>query len=53
MEYMTCQEAAELWDREPRTIQIKCQNGEIKGAIKKGRPWFIPKSIYQVPFSNS
>ena len=44
MEYMTCQEAAELWDREPRTIQIKCQNGEIKGAIKEGKSWSIPKA---------
>ncbi len=42
MEYMTCAEAHELWGITARRIQQMCKDGNIQGAIKKGRSWIIP-----------
>lgn len=44
MEYMTIQEAAELWDITPRRIQTLCAEERIEGAVKFGRQWAIPQS---------
>ena len=44
MEYMTCMEAHELWGITPRRIQQMCKNGDIKGAVKKGKAWVIPRN---------
>ena len=43
MEYMTCAEAHELWGITARRIQQMCKDGNIQGAIKKGRSWIIPR----------
>ncbi len=42
MDYMTCNEAAELWGITSRRIQQMCKNGDIKGAVKDGKSWLIP-----------
>ena len=44
MEYMTCLEAHELWGITPRRIQQMCKNGDIEGAVKKGKSWMIPRN---------
>ena len=44
MEYMTCIEAHELWGITPRRIQQMCKNGDIEGAVKKGKSWVIPRN---------
>jgi len=43
MDWMTPQEAAEIWGITERRIQSLCSLGAITGAIKKGRMWLIPK----------
>ncbi len=42
MEYMTIQEAAELWGITERRIQVLCSSGRLDGATKFGRQWAIP-----------
>jgi len=41
--YITAKELAEKWDVTTRTIQVMCSDGRIKGAVKFGRDWAIPK----------
>jgi len=43
MDWITPQEAAEIWGITERRIQSLCSLGVITGAIKKGRMWLIPK----------
>jgi hypothetical protein len=43
MEYMTCLEAHRIWGITPRRIQQMCKNGDIDGALKKGKSWLIPR----------
>lgn len=43
-ELMTATEAAMLWGITPRRTQILCANGKIKGAVRLGRSWIIPRS---------
>lgn len=40
--YTTVNEIAEKWGLNPRTVQIMCADGKIKGATKFGRAWAIP-----------
>ncbi|MCL2050752.1 MAG: helix-turn-helix domain-containing protein [Lachnospiraceae bacterium] len=42
-ELMTTMEAAELWGISMRRVQILCDNGKVKGAVRMGRTWIIPK----------
>ena len=42
MKYLTCSEASALMGTTPRRVQQMCKNGEIIGAIKKGRSWMVP-----------
>jgi len=42
-ELMTTIEAAELWGITPRRVQVLCDNGRVKGAVRMGRTWIIPK----------
>ena len=42
-ELMTTTEAAELWGISMRRVQILCDNGKVKGAVRMGRTWIIPK----------
>jgi len=43
-ELMTATEAAKLWGITPRRTQILCDKGKVKGAVKMGRTWIIPRS---------
>lgn len=45
MEFMTIQEASQLWDISARRIQTLCSEGRIEGAQKFGRQWAIPTTI--------
>ena len=42
MKYLTCSEASLLMGTTTRRVQQMCKNGEIVGAIKKGRSWMVP-----------
>ncbi len=42
MEYITVVQAAEQWGISDRRVRILCQQGKIKGVIRKGRAWMIP-----------
>lgn len=42
MKYLTCSEASALMGTTARRVQQMCKNGEIIGAIKKGRSWMVP-----------
>ncbi len=48
---MTVKEAAILWDLTERRVASLCKEGKIKGAVKKGRSWIIPKSA-EKPIDN-
>lgn len=43
--YVTVNELSEKWGIQPRTIQIMCSEGKIKGATKFGKSWAIPKDV--------
>lgn len=45
MKFITSQEASIKWGITPRRIQQMCKNGDINGAIKKGKLWMIPENI--------
>ena len=42
MKYLSCSDASVLMGTTARRVQQMCKNGEIMGAIKKGRSWMIP-----------
>lgn len=42
-EYMTVQEAAQLWGISERRIQKLCEEKRIEGIIRLSRIWLIPK----------
>ena len=42
MKYLSCSEVSALMGTTARRVQQMCKNGEIIGAIKKGRSWIIP-----------
>lgn len=42
-EYMTVQEAAELWEISERQVQKLCKANRIDGVIHLSRVWLIPK----------
>jgi len=42
MEYMKVTEAAEQWGISDRRVRILCQQGKIKGVVRKGRSYLIP-----------
>ena len=44
MEYITVREAAEKWGVSPRRVQYLCVNARIKGAVRFGSVWHIPKT---------
>lgn len=43
MEYLTVKEAGEKWGITGRMVNYYCASGRIKGAVKKGNLWLIPK----------
>ena len=44
MEYMTTKEAAVKWGVTDRMTLYYCTAGRIKGAIKMGNTWLLPKN---------
>lgn len=40
--YITVKEYAKKYNLHPRTVQIWCADGRIKGAFKFGTSWAIP-----------
>lgn len=42
-EYMTVQEAANLWEISERRIQKLCEEKRIDGVVRLSRVWLIPK----------
>lgn len=44
MDYMTTNEAAELWGITERQVQSRCKAGKVNGALYVRRVWLIPKS---------
>ena len=42
-DFMTTKEAAELWNISVRQVQNHCKNGRIKGLLKVGTNYLIPK----------
>lgn len=41
--YIKIDEAAVKWGVTPRRVQALCASGKIKGAVRLGRDWMIPK----------
>jgi len=44
-DWITPQEAAELWGISDRRVQALCANGQVEGVIRLKRGWLIPKGI--------
>ena len=42
LEYMTTQEAADLWGIKVRRVQALCENRKVQNAKKLGHIWVIP-----------
>lgn len=43
MDYITTKEAAQKWSISDRRVLQYCNAGRIKGAVKMGNTWLIPK----------
>ena len=43
MDYLTAIQAAEKWNISLRRVQVLCEQGSIKGAVRLGWAWAIPK----------
>lgn len=41
-EYISAKEYAAKYNLHPRTVQLWCANGRIKGAYKFGASWAVP-----------
>lgn len=48
-EYMTAQEAAEMWNVSLRWVQRLCKENRIDGAMNINRVWLIPKHAAKPP----
>lgn len=44
MDYITTKEAAEKWNISDRRVLQYCNAERIKGAVKMGNTWLIPKA---------
>ncbi|MFN4201165.1 MAG: helix-turn-helix domain-containing protein [Fervidobacterium gondwanense] len=43
MDYLTTKQAAEKWNISLRRVQVLCEQGCIKGVVRLGWAWAIPK----------
>lgn len=43
IDYLTTKQAAEKWNISLRRVQVLCEQGRIKGAVRLGWAWAIPK----------
>ena len=48
MEYMSVNQAAQVWGITPRRVQVLCAQSRIEGACRIGNVWAIPR-ITQKP----
>ena len=53
LDWITPQQAAELWGISDRRVQALCVNGQVYGAVRLGRGWLIPKSTQKPPDGRS
>lgn len=44
MDVISTQEAAKMLDVDSRTVNQMCTSGVIRGAVKVGNSWAIPRS---------
>ena len=44
MDWKTTRDAAEEWDLTMRRVQVLCETDKVKGAVRFGRVWMIPKN---------
>ena len=42
MDYLTVKETGEKWGISGRMVTYYCEDGRIKGAVKKGNLWLVP-----------
>jgi len=42
MEFLTTNQAAQLWGISARRVALLCEKGRIKGATKAGKTWLLP-----------
>lgn len=45
MELLTTKELSNLWGISARRIAVLCEENRVKGAVKKGKTWLIPKDV--------
>lgn len=45
MEFLTSKEISDQWNISSRRVATLCENGRLKGAVKKGKTWLIPVDI--------
>ena len=50
-DFMTTKEAAELWNISVRQVQNHCKNGRIKGLLKVGTNYLIPKDAVKPTYT--
>jgi hypothetical protein len=43
LDWITPQQASKLWGITERQIQSLCSKGKVKGVVRLGRSWLIPK----------
>lgn len=44
IDYLTTKQAAEKWNISLRRVQVLCEQGRIKGAVRLGWAWVISKN---------
>lgn len=49
--FMTTKEAAELWNISVRQVQNHCKNGRIRGVLKVGTNYLIPKDALKPKYT--
>ncbi len=42
MEFLTSNQAAQLWGISARRVALLCEKGRIEGATKAGKMWLLP-----------
>jgi len=45
MEFLTTKEVSEQWKVSARRVATLCEDGRLKGAVKKGKTWLIPSDV--------
>lgn len=45
MEFLTTKEVSEQWKVSARRVATLCEDGRLKGVVKKGKTWLIPSDV--------